>query len=1292
MSNIRIKSVVARTLMATFLLVTAIGCTDELESAKTYRDGFLHFKFILDNDGVWKEDGTRANTTRLLAPIEMEQSLEGGMPLYLHCVENSGIKFDKPAPDTTAVTRGERITGEAFDPENQILTSFGLYVKRSDGEDSGLPIDNEIQRSELEANGEWYVKMVDLGFGENDENWTTQTVDFYGFAPFPGAGDGQAKCISVTEIEGTPIISFHMLENEVDNKDILTASSTDLTKADTDAGVELTFQHILSAIKFKLNDKESDPNNYLDNDNFLDFQYTLGKDGDDVSYNIKVKSIKLVGIYSSGMAILGTILNEDNCESYWTKNTDETIGDCTANIDRTTSQVENGGLINTDEHCFMVLPQATPEGAKAKFLCDLYDASDKGNTGEPAMTNVIFEATFPTGTSWKAGYSYTYIISKDNFIREYVLHSNVKTGESTFEASDGGLMEFPISGGTKEFKVQSEVMKRTISSSTTSHFPQNWHIEYQIEPTDPWTRGLPQGFILKKGTTSLNSTDSFEGSVDGEVFTLVAPERIELSDDYSELQRNHYPGEYDLSIHDIGFDNSSTTVARSTANCYIINGWGDFKLPLVYGNAIKKGLDNPIAYQYEWTTDKTSNGIDNDDADLPKDRHGVFVNALGNYISNPYINADVKEDISSNNVEILWSDEPDVIDKSSLIVETSPTEDIDNTDPEGDYSGYKQYLKFSIREENVRPANILLAVKNSQGTILWSWHIWVTPYDYNSIELTGNGHTMKVAPRTIGWYEPELLTDKNPRNIRIKVVQDSSAGESREHPVQQDGGAISVGGSNLIYQLGRKDPFPSATVTVKPNSAVFTGNTLTSIDYTLIDKFDECGITVWEGDTKEMNYMHQNPKEFQNYKTSDNPATSQNWFRTANVKNTWRFRQPYMCWLLQDAPADAGTSKPTKDVTKIYDDLSKTIYDPSPVGYVVPNYGLIYVLAGQTWEVEDRKLKTPIPYAVCNKGEPNELKLYYAGCRRQLIASQNDRDKDSVIVSSTHFGLTEFKESAYLHTAYTYNRGLNAGYIYIRKRVSSGGANPTYSISPSVRTGSSSPARFTSRGFSVLPVEDAYKDQVQSYTSSSTQNFKELDVTGVELERTTDNYIYHTDYAFLVPIYREYGEKWGVNNISSNTDFNRSVNMTGTTTPKTLKQIIDNEITGYTDGQPVYKYKKVKAYVSNVRVYYTYNGFVSPATGFTNSDIRLHIHPSYGEQPFFRVANTHESELGEKVGTNQYCLTFPADGSSIEQSQWRRLDLSSLNNWVDIIPIERMLNVSINKVVLDIRLSWAEDN
>jgi uncharacterized protein (TIGR02145 family) len=83
------------------------------------------------------------------------------------------------------------------------------------------------------------------------------------------------------------------------------------------------------------------------------------------------------------------------------------------------------------------------------------------------------------------------------------------------------------------------------------------------------------------------------------------------------------------------------------------------------------------------------------------------------------------------------------------------------------------------------------------GTILWSWHIWVTSYNPNT------GTTYSYTPTT---GVTNVFMDRNLGALTTNYVNDANI---------------------LHYQWGRKDPFPAATV-------VTASGTSTSVDVTTV--------------------------------------------------------------------------------------------------------------------------------------------------------------------------------------------------------------------------------------------------------------------------------------------------------------------------------------------------------------------------------------------------------------------------------------------------------------------------
>lgn len=208
-----------------------------------------------------------------------------------------------------------------------------------------------------------------------------------------------------------------------------------------------------------------------------------------------------------------------------------------------------------------------------------------------------------------------------------------------------------------------------------------------------------------------------------------------------------------------------------SANCYLVDKAGYYSLPLVYGNG------NPTAYT------PGSKGLTK------------FPDHAGNQISQAEIQG-------CDDAVLVWQDAPDLIDPKSVGL-----------------SGDKKTLKFRIRSNTLTQGNAVLAVVNSSKTILWSWHIWVTPYKdkfYNEcVKLeTSIGSDTKEYSLTkynLGWCDAHPHNDA--RHFSLQAVIDMSKyGGSATEAVDiqgsftQDEFKGSDGGDNTYYQWGRKDP------------------------------------------------------------------------------------------------------------------------------------------------------------------------------------------------------------------------------------------------------------------------------------------------------------------------------------------------------------------------------------------------------------------------------------------------------------------------------------------------------
>ena len=275
----------------------------------------------------------------------------------------------------------------------------------------------------------------------------------------------------------------------------------------------------------------------------------------------------------------------------------------------------------------------------------------------------------------------------------------------------------------------------------------------------------------------------------------------------------------DLSMVDNAGNNR---VSMTTANCYLVHEAGKYKLPLVYGNAIKNGEDNLVAY-YPGKDGTIANGTDR------------FVNHNNNGITAPWITKPTSGtginkgmSITVNEAELLWQD------VSGLITDVSINGD---------------YLKFTVGTFN--PGNAVIAVK-SGSDIVWSWHIWATDDDLSNTTIVSTDlHDYTVSPVNLGWVP--------------------TGGDGKQ-------------GRSPYYQWGRKDPFIPATDNVSGGNAtvynigntVITPETITSTS---------TGIQYEENNSATIADNIKNPIKFY-YNSTNNGTCTTSYYNMWDAQNS----------------------------------------------------------------------------------------------------------------------------------------------------------------------------------------------------------------------------------------------------------------------------------------------------------------------------------------------------------------------------------------------------------------------
>ena len=896
--------------MVSLAIISLIACSDNMGEENGHNDGFLHFIFSFNssNENAWREaDGTK-KAPRFEAPIKVESDMEDFQPLYLHTVVEDHI--DMPAAVEVPATRGQRYTGDAFYGDNSIQT-FSIYGEFIDGD--GF--------SQMEGFEDFLCLTKDLTTPENDQEyaWRTtsinfspqawgasQQANFYGCAPAgdvdpenpdPDCAKGVTTDTRNTLYDGVarPTLLYSMPAEEADHKDVLIAKTAAVGKNDD---IRLEFHHILSAIRFK----------YVNTEGFQ-IKVKESATGDELTCNVRVKKLQLQGLYKGGKCNMSQDLTASNASTFWTVGTE--TGDCAMDFtDEIRASLETG-FINDDAHCLMVLPQTAPTGAKVVLTCDLLSDVD----GTVVKEDVNFGASL-AGKQWLPGYSYTYSLSNNSESYEIYL-------TSTSAGVSEGPITIPVTGTAQSIRVASRMRK--VSAGIESDWePLNWHPEYSRDNGATWQTGVPEGYMLKDNRGMVvPDINNVLGNAEGEYTWQLEAKRPNFEFASTTALKNKPYTDHDLSLYDL---DGTTPISRTTANCYVVNGYGTFKFPVAYGNAIKNGVTNKAAY-------------------TERDLMPIFFNYKEEHITSPYISTDTGSDAAS--ALLLWQDEENMISPSSVGVTGS---------------GENQYVVFTIKQDSVKAGNAVLAVKNSAGDIMWSWHIWVTNLNVAS-DKTAVGATT-FSNYILGWRDPQYIGVSGD-SFLFRVVQNSPLGEKKEHSVTKTSGDVAAGGTTLFYQYGRKDPFPGLRVSGTRDNKTQTRVYLELKNSGLYTYYPQYYV-----DNNEWVYDNNSS----NYEAGSMPLAIKHpyhLFSTGSSNSDWMkpYGKPY-----GDTYTDyqfSGRWNPSKQMTNA--DVAKTVYDPCPYGYMVPSYNAL-----------NTDLKSVTPSAM-EEGDPipyrtvNGMKLYLPG-------------------------------------------------------------------------------------------------------------------------------------------------------------------------------------------------------------------------------------------------------------------------------------------------------------------------
>lgn len=319
------------------------------------------------------------------------------------------------------------------------------------------------------------------------------------------------------------------------------------------------------------------------------------------------------------------------------------------------------------------------------------------------------------------------------------------------------MAEFPVSGGVGAMRITSF---RIGKDSTKTPVP--WLMEFSNDGGQNWTDKVPSWVIVENYSSS--------GSIQPTMVDITMRKQPEKGDSVTN---------YDLST-------CGGTRKMNTANCYLIHMPGTYRIPLVYGNAIKNGNDNKIAYR--------PNGQNSAVFLTP------FLNHLGKGIKSPWLK---ENGIQPTTAKLLWQDTKGAVTKTAI---------------DGDY------LTFTVADSAMTGNAVVAAMRND--TVCWSWHLWMTDETLEKTITVGSLQgTYTLATVNLGWVtdQKRLCQGGYRRSIMVRIRQKEGAGKQKELVLKQAGRQETTHGGYgycTYYQWGRKDPeIPSAADGKQPRSA-----------------------------------------------------------------------------------------------------------------------------------------------------------------------------------------------------------------------------------------------------------------------------------------------------------------------------------------------------------------------------------------------------------------------------------------------------------------------------------------
>lgn len=930
----------------------------------------------------WSKGAAGSRSSDALIRIDSIDAMDGDMQLYLVSEEEDLAAYTGSAADKGPASRGYTSTS--------IAGPFGLsaicYNSSAEAADDALRDLTANFASNLEtrpnAAGSTYWEPADRlvwpGSGR---------IRFMGYAPYASAENGITY-----DASGYPTLSFSVKESVKDQVDLLTAVK-DVSGKGGEA-IDLTFNHALAAITVRSGEAM--------------LSGTITK--------VAIKNVYKAGTLPLGTSIpVWTATGEANGSFEVETKADLPEAEGSSEETYTTpglriagiSKGENG-TTDDDGLTFFMIPQTLPEGAKLEVTLTDKKTGNTWTLSAPLADKHNDGSGNEVSNRWEPGKLYTYAISTKGIVVQPYLKMVKKTVTKT-GVTETGIFSLPYEGfkndndknevhaknqtsGVLPFSGAIHDVERTAYMTITlagSHSKtvaaDHIKMEYSTDGGSSWTACDDDGWIdYDPVAAASKETDDPKASRTG---SLILPKL----DGFKNLPA--------ASSVKSGVTNLSAT---ESANCYMINSPGDYSFRTVYGNTLKGG------------------SIDNSVLKLPAGRVAgmkYFVDHKNDEITDGDIATQLTGYSTLSEAFILWQDSPGLISRVKY---------------------ENGVIKFHVDERTIAEGNALIALRDSNHDIVWSWHIWVTDKDWSAgkcIAVNDNdGEEHKLAPSMLGRCEARSASPGRDISLRFSFTYNNPGGEK---PItetayefittkngtdteiilsglRQQNIAGSAAGDNTYYQWGRKDAMIPGiyTDTVDPASTSASNNAIWGFTCTLHGELTMYNKPVFdypedykfqrsEADNgATLGYAISNPHRFVMGVDEKYPIPGET-NKYYDYRKHWHNPGSETYVESKGIMYNAWNSKNTNYYPNDAKTVGKTIYDPCPPGYHVP---LAKVFSGDVMNQAGSYSSTSWPATIYiesdrswryNLKNGTELKnVIYATGVRDFNLHVNDRNKD----------------------------------------------------------------------------------------------------------------------------------------------------------------------------------------------------------------------------------------------------------------------------------------------------------